>query len=99
MTPLTAADLDAMLAATGVPVTLGNTTVRAQRLQPGEKMLEEGGAGGVVAVDRIYTIRTGTLPGLAPGAQIRDGEASYRVRDVYPIEDGALTRFHCAVSL
>src|SRR5882672_7208829 len=96
--PICAADLDAMLLATGVRVTIGPTTAFAVRAQQGEQVLEGSGAGGVTVAEKRYTCRTGAFAGLKIGASVHAEGKTYIVRDFFPI-NAALTTICCAESL
>lgn len=94
-----ASHLPAMLAAFGVAVTIGATTVQGIVDVDGVDALD-GGDGRDLTTNRVtVTVITGSLPGLAPGAAVTvDGEA-YVVRDHRPFEDGALTHIDCVKDL
>ncbi|HEY6108696.1 MAG TPA: hypothetical protein VIV56_07320 [Gemmatimonadales bacterium] len=88
------ADIAAMLAEFGVPITLGLTTVFGIVDRTEEEVLR--GVGAHSLGERIeVTVETDSLPGLVLNVEVSvDGEM-FGVRDVRRIDDGALTQFQC----
>lgn len=89
-------DIAAMLAdlaaaGGGVAVTLGGTTVTGLLDREAAELLG-GEMPAVVAGDEVVHVQSGVLPGLASGAPITVGDASYVVLKVLPYGDGAMTR-------
>lgn len=97
--PFRVADLPALLADFGVPVTLGTTTVRGLLDREGELVLEEPGTSALAEQAVILTVPTGSLPGLAPGVTLVADGTTYRVRERLQVDDGALTRVRCVLDL
>lgn len=82
-------DLAAMDGA--VEVTLGSTTVNGLLDREAVQLLG-GEMPAVIAADQIVHVVTGTLPGLASGVAITVDSINYKVLQVLPYGDGALTR-------
>ena len=96
MTPLpVSSDLDAVLSEAGEQVVLGSDTTFGTVRRPSALELEAAGAAGLIARQVVVTVRTGSLPGLATGAMIAVGSATFRVREWLATEHGALTQIHC----
>ncbi len=93
---LGASDIAAMLAdladAEGaVEVTLGAVTTNGL-LDQGAVELLGGEMPGVIGAEDIVHIRSGILPGLESGVAITVNGTSYKVLQVLPYGDGAMTR-------
>ena len=82
------ADRDLLLADMGESLTLGAASVLALIDESGEAMTPPDYMG--QAVRGLITtafLKTGSLPGLAPGASVTLRGATYEVRDCYPAPD------------
>lgn len=91
-----AADINALLADFGVPVTVGAVTAKGLEDAADETMLSaESGAAHLVGRVRVVLVKTGTFT-LAAKADITVDGTAYKVRDYAQIDDGALTRIVCA---
>jgi hypothetical protein len=91
------ADLDAMLADFGVPVGVGSTTVNGIRDQSQDEVADPEYGSGLISRSVFVRVKTGALPGLAPGAAITVDGASLVVVRALELDDGAITRIECAV--
>lgn len=94
MTPTRQEDQAYMLEDAGVVVTLGATSTHGRVRHAGMDVFE--GEGRDLASSTFTVlVRTGSLPGLEPGASLAVGGVAYRVREHLPESDGTLTRIHC----
>lgn len=96
MTVLGASDVTAMIAdlaiAGGtVAVVLGANTVQGLYDREAAELLG-GEMPGSVSSDEAVHVVTGSLAGLAAGASVTVGGVSYKVRELTPYGDGAMTR-------
>jgi hypothetical protein len=89
-------DVQALLDACGVSVTVGSTTAKGIRDIADEELLR---ADAAVLVGRVIAVvvKTGTFAGLVQGADIAVEGTAYKVIDQHRIEDGAYTRVRCAI--
>lgn len=93
-----AADIDAIIAATGgVDVTLGGTTVKGL-LDITDSSVVQGQAADFMAETVSVTVKTGALTGLEEGAALVADGVAYIVQRVQRIDDGALTVAYIARS-
>ncbi len=92
-----AADLPILLEDFGVPVTLGENTVRGLLDIADEEILDSGAPSPIIGKGVVFTLETGGLPGLAVGVTMTSEGATYKVRQMMQIGDGALTRALCEV--
>lgn len=92
-----AADIDLILADTGVDVVLGVTTVKGL-LDIADESLLQGQAADFLGQTMLITVKTGALPGLAEGSSITADGIACRVMRVQRTDDGALTSILAAQS-
>lgn len=91
------ADLPAMLAELGVDVVLqvtGQPTTKGIVDQFHEELFDSPGPSEITGRSVVVTIRTNSLPGMAPGSFIVVDGTIHRVRQLRQVDDGALTRIH-----
>lgn len=86
-----AADLAAMLADFGEPVTFGSAAVNGIPDETDEAALAANETESI-GVMRVVVIPTGGLPGLANGSTVTFRGATCTVRRMLRIDDGALTQ-------
>ncbi|MBS0364907.1 MAG: hypothetical protein JSR67_03675 [Proteobacteria bacterium] len=89
-------DIPGMIAAFGVPVVIGQTTLSGMRDEAGRDVLNPLTVAGVSATAIVVWVQTSALPPNLPNAFpcTVDGE-NFVIRDRLPYGDGALTHLLC----
>ncbi len=92
-----AADLPFLLQDFGVPVLLGEVTVLALLDLADEEILASSAPSPIIGKGAVFTLVTGSLPGLTEGSLLSSEGTSYRARQLMQVGDGAFTRVLCEI--
>lgn len=89
--PYGAADLPYLMQEMGVDVSFNGATTRAFFTIADVQVFDEFEGPPQVAKRTVAQIIKGSLPGIAVGSTLTCGAESWRVREMFDIEDGAFT--------
>lgn len=93
-----AADVAALLADFGLPITVGAVTIKGLVDRRDIPVLSTEGMAAFASRHVVVTIHTGTLTGLAIGGAIVVDGLGLIVAAIHEIDDGELTEVVCATS-